>query len=182
MGRELSAFLTQIARGALYSWLFYFFVALFSSLIANGAFGVPLWQIVDADFSVLLFMLALSCAFVALALALNLIGREFVAAFFCLLLLILYAAQSTASAAAYLLYAYFDGAHLAGTSFVYDGYAHVVTVLAGWIGAGVREGRRVDYWQTIQGISTVGSCFTFLSSIIATVLGTRTAQNTARLA
>jgi hypothetical protein len=182
MNREHSALLTQFAQGALYFWLFYFLTAMVSSVIANGIFGVPLWQIVDADFSVLLFVLALSCAAVTLALVMNLIARELAAAFFCLLLLILYAGQSTASAAAYLLYGYFDGAHLAGTSFVYDGYANAVTVVAGWVGAGIREGRKANYWQTVEGIATFGSAFTFLSSIVATTFGNRTAKNPARFA
>ena len=179
-GSETRALVAGLAQGALGLWIFSFVFALISSVIASGVFGVPLYQVVDADFSVVLFFLALGCAFIFLALVMNFATGNFAGVFACLFFIALYAGQSLAGAAAYLLYAAVDHVSLAGTSFVYVGYSHVVVLAAKVVGAtivaGVVASGTVNWWQTMQGVATIGGCVSFVTTLVTFFFGRSLAE------
>jgi hypothetical protein len=154
--------------------LFTFIFTFGSALIANGIFGVPLYQIVDANFSVMLFGIALSLLFTGYRSGRAFVDGQFLAAFLLLLLLVLTFAQALIGGGAYLLYARFDHVDLMSRSFVFVGYGHVVVEIARIFGVAMTDASAtspIEWRQTVSDISSIGGIVSLIITVATLFAG-----------
>jgi hypothetical protein len=160
--------------------IFSFGVAFGSALIANGIFGVPLYQIVDANFSVQLVIQAAGLLYLAYQAGKLFVAGQFAFFFLYVFLVLLSAAQNLVSGGAYLLYAKLDHVDLFTTSFVFVGYGKVLLTIAKILGFSVPAGsglsQPIEWRQTVSDINSIGGLLTLAVTLFGIFAGRRRAQ------
>lgn len=117
--------LSEPLKNYAYNWLFAFVFAMVGALVCNGVFGVPLYEVIDANLSLVLFVVMVALCLLVIRVATLLIDGELVEAVLLFIFTIVYSFMPFASVFAYSLYGYAGGHPVPGTSFVYDGFMDV---------------------------------------------------------
>jgi len=121
------AFLTAVLQMYGLIWLNYLAGALIVAFIANGIFGIPLWQIVDVNLSVFLVFMGLQAAWNVARLLVDIVSGDGMSAIIHLLLTFMFAFLPFGVIAGYMIYGALGGGPVSGKSFVFDGF---ITMLA----------------------------------------------------
>lgn len=132
-----------------YVWLRFVVTAVIVAAIANGIFGIPLWQIVDVNLSVFLFFVGLYVAWNIARLLADILRRDLASAIAHLILIPMLALLPFGVIAGYMIYGVLGGGEVAGASFVYDGFVNMFAQgykqLAGVVG---------DFFGAIKEVKT----------------------------
>jgi hypothetical protein len=168
-------------RGYIGAWLSYLLGAAFVSLICNGLFHIPLWQVVDVNLSFFLFLVGVQILLAAFGLVVDATEGDWLFALYRIVQSALWALLPFASICGFMIYGYFGNETIATQSFVYDGYVGMFAkgyqALAGSIGdflgaittsedaAGTKTSSVDVYW--LAQVATVGS---FLLGVVDRII------------
>lgn len=113
-----------------FAWVFNFFVTTFGAIVANGIFSVPLYQVVNVNLSIAIFVMLVLLAIYGVGFVFALVSMNFSAVVVLLFGSVLAILIPFAPIAAFQIYAYFGSLSVGGESFIYDGFMESFAVAA----------------------------------------------------
>lgn len=160
----------QAWLGFVIIWIGNFVLSLFSALVANGIFAVPIYQVINTTVALTLFWIYAGLIFVAIALVVSLVTLKFGSLLEALVLLGIYVCLPFASIWAFSFYAWIGHLKVDGV-FVSTDYINQVGGVVRFV-AGLFKGIWPSFNKAAGSIST-DNMMTWLQMIaaLATIVG-----------